>query len=100
MKKFFLLTVLLISCSFLHSQILKKMTDKVKQKTDKSIDDAMNGKKDGKNEAGVVDDLVVPREKHEIRGEEEQAENRGESMAGEKFPRETLSLEAENDSSD
>src|ERR1051326_227162 len=52
MKKIFLLTGLLITSLFLHSQLLKKITDKAKEKVDKkaekSVDDATNGKKDEK----------------------------------------------------
>ena len=52
MKKIFLLTGLLITSFFLHSQLLKKITDKAKEKvdkkTEKTVDDATNGKKDEK----------------------------------------------------
>ena len=52
MKKIFLLSGLLITYLFLHSQILKKITDnakeKVNNKVDKTIEDTMNGKKNEK----------------------------------------------------
>ena len=52
MKKIFLLAGLLITCLFLHSQILKKITDKAKEKVnnkvDKTIKDTVNGKKNEK----------------------------------------------------
>jgi outer membrane protein OmpA-like peptidoglycan-associated protein len=64
MKKIFLLTGLLITSLFLHSQILKKITDKGKEKvgkkTEKTVDDATNGKKDEKKTVESKDTTTTP----------------------------------------
>jgi OOP family OmpA-OmpF porin len=64
MKKIFLLTGLLITSFFLHSQLLKKITDKAKEKvdkkTEKTVDDATNGKKDEKKTAESSDTIITP----------------------------------------
>jgi OOP family OmpA-OmpF porin len=64
MKKIFLLTGLLITSLFLHSQILKKITDKAKEKVDKkaekTVDDVPNGKKDEKKTVESKDTTTTP----------------------------------------
>ena len=64
MKKIFLVTGLLITSLFLHSQILKKITDKAKEKVDKkaekTVDDAANGKKDEKKIVEGKDTTTTP----------------------------------------
>jgi OmpA-OmpF porin, OOP family len=52
MKKLAFLAAILLSCSFAQGQLLKKLSDKAKQKVDekvdKKVDEAINGKKDEK----------------------------------------------------
>ncbi|MBL7744401.1 MAG: OmpA family protein [Chitinophagaceae bacterium] len=50
MKKVFLLATLLVVVFTAHSQILKKIKDKAKEKVDKTIDDASKGNKEEKKE--------------------------------------------------
>ena len=52
MKKIILMVSLLVGCSLVNAQLLKKIKDKVDKKVDKKIDDATSGNKDEKKNTG------------------------------------------------
>ncbi len=64
MKKIFLLAGLLLAYSFLHSQLLKKITDKAKErvenKAEKKVDEGTKGKKEDKKITESSDTTTTP----------------------------------------